>query len=454
MTVGQEEIFLIFLIVILIISIALTVFPVFSNISRNKCIMKQWALINSLDRIMNLVEKRGTIQRNHSFLVMPCTECMWYDPLNSLWWIQHVDDVPVNKSLSYDVIGVAQNCFKCDEPSVGGIKCANLMKGETYNFEIGTNYVKCTNCPDSPNVCGYPILFGSRFEVGDDVDIVDPTNADRIALVSYQNTLYLFYHKEGTDDIYYKTSADGINWNPEIILTDGARTYGWPSVGVFNNELYVGYSGLNGGWEIFVKKFDGAWSDVGVLTDTNANQDGGSHFAVYGGNLYLFYHSEGGNIRYKSCGANCGAIANWGGEQVAVSSGDNTYPSAIEYGGNLYLSYSKDEGDWEIYYKYFDGSSWSAEDRITDTANLDGGSHLIVYDNRLYVFYHETTGLSLDTGTGIIFYKAYDGGWQRECGVGGGKKPNFLGLPAPTIRLFELNLCYIKYDGDWKIVCH
>jgi len=457
MAVGSEEVFIIFLIIILIISVVFGIYPVFSKFARNKCILQQHTLLNTFEKLIELVKERGEPIKDHDFLVMSCTDCIWYDSLNSQWVIKHVNEPRINKSIPYNVIGVAQNCLSCKEPEINDVECANMVKDHTYHFEIGENYVKCLDCPDSPNLCDYPILFSSRIQVGDDV--YDPSwdsdDSEPIALVSYKNTLYLFYHKELTKHIYYKTSADGISWDTETQLTFGTQDHGFPSATVFNDELYVGYSEKTPGWEVFLKKFDGTtWTDVGILTDGNGDNDGGSYLAVYNGRLYLFFHHHWNHhIKYKSCSSNCGVQISWGVEQEAVSSGTNVYPSAIEHDEKLYLSYSKIVGDWEIYYKSFDGSSWSTEERITDTENIDGHSHLIVYDNRLYVFYHETTGSSVNDDSGSIFYKAYDGGWQRECGAAGGKKPNLAVFPAPTINSGKLNLCYIKYDGDWKIFC-
>ncbi len=458
--VGSDSVTILILLVFLVIALFFGIYPVFSNVAKNKCIIQQHTLLNGFSKTIELVKERDSPVENKSFMVMSCTDCIWYDSLNSQWKIKYKDESEINKSISYNVVGVAANCVSCNEPE----NCANMVKDTTYNFEVGEDYVRCTNCPDSPNLCGYSVLFSPRVEVAD--DLYDPVDeAEPIALVSYRDILYLFYHKEGTDDIYYRTSSDGKSWGPENLLTDGTRTYGFPSAVVFEDELYVGYSGLNGGWEIFVKKFDGTWSDVGVLTSTNVGQDGGSYFAVYDGELYLFYHHEDHHIKYMTCGSNCGAPGSWGAEQEAVPSGTHVYPSAIEYDGKLHLSYSKQIGlcipdpgifwncRWSIYYRNFDGSSWSAEEEIAVNENNNGNPHLIVYDEKLYVFYHGVEGSSLATGTGKVLYKAYDGGWQKECGAAGGKGATFAAIPAPTWHLHKFNLCFTQYDGDWKIMC-
>jgi len=418
------------------------------------------------------VKEKGTPIMNNSFLVMDCTECIWYDVLNSQWIIKHTKEEQINKSISYNVIGVAWNCENnCNDPSMdingdGTLeKCANMVKGHTYDFEIGEDYVKCTNCPPSPNLCDNQILFGPRVEAIGNVD--NPTDYETIALASYKNNLYLFYYKEGTKDIYYKTSIDGKNWNSEIRLTDGehdGHNYIAPSAGVFNDELYVGYSGEVSNWQIFIKKFDGtSWSDAVKLTINDFN--GGSYLATYKGKLYVFYNhyvGDTGNIRYRICNSNCDVLTNWVPEQEATDwGGKHLYPSAIENDGKLYLSYSDDLGikfHYEIYYKTCDdtnnnglceGNEWTDKQRVTYSQGNDWSSRLIFYANRLYMFYHNNPY----SDNSKILYKTYDGEWKNECGAAGGEKPNFAAFPAVAIHSGKIILCYIKYDTDWRIVC-
>ncbi len=473
MAVGSEEVFIILLIVILIISVVLGVFPVFTKVAKNKCILQQHTLLNAFDRMIELVNERGAPVKNHSFMVMGCTECMWYDSLNSKWMITHSKEEPINKSISYQVLGVAANCMSCDE-KIDNVNCANMMKDTIYNFEIGTDYVRCTNCPASPNLCENQIFFGSRVDV-----VNDPKNEESISLVSYRNTLYLFYHKMNENNIYYRTSIDGKNWNPEILLTDNLHNYGFPSAGVFNDQLYVAYSGDVGcfglgcsGWEIYIQKFDGTdWTNAIRLTNNN-ELDGGSYFGVYKNRFYIFYHHgrynllkdiTESNIRYRICNSNCDVIANWGSEIEATSlEGQHVYPSVIG-DDKIHLSYSANIGtttdNWEIYYKTCDDTNansicenneWSSFQRVTDNPKIDGHSHLIFYKNKIYVFYHEASGMDYSK----ISYKSYDGEWKNECGAAGGNKPDFAAFPAVSINSGKIILCYTKYDGtNWKIVC-
>ena len=315
MAVGVDDIALIILIVLLIISVVFGIYPVITQVARNKCIVQQHTLLNAFDKIIELVKEKGAPIKNHSFLVMGCTDCIWYDSLNSQWVIKHRDEEQINKSISYNVLGVAANCFTCNDPSLMGVKCANMVKDTTYNFEIGEDYVKCTNCPDSPNLCDYQILFDPRVLV-----VNEPVEQRPIELVSYKNNLYLFYNKKGMNEIYYKTSTDGKNWNPEVILTDSAHIYGFPSAYVFNDDLYVAYSGKIGDFQIFIRKFDGtSWGSAVQLTSSDINYR--PYLAAYMGKLYIFYsHSDSIdiNIKYRICDNNCDISGNWGSEKEAM----------------------------------------------------------------------------------------------------------------------------------------
>jgi hypothetical protein len=409
--------------------------------------------------MIEYVKEKGVPIQNESFLVMDCTECIWYDALNSQWIVKHTKEEQINKSISYNVIGVAANCVSCNDPSINNVKCANMVKGHTYDFEIGEDYVKCTNCPFSYNVCNYPVSLSPGVEV-----VNDPSDEESIALISYKNTLYLFYHKEGTGDIYYNTSIDGKNWNPGGIVTDGARPYRNPSLGVFKDDLYVAYSGNAGDWQIFIKKFDGVnWVNAKQLTNKGFNSN--SYLTTYKGKLYLFYqHSDGSDngIRYRTCDSNCDVLANWGSEQKATDSLWHIWPSSIEYDGKLHLIYS-DIGNVinDVYYQtcddtnsnnLCDSNEWVSGGKITDGSAYYGKSHLIVYNNRLYVFYRKATSNAIYEDSKIV-YRAYDGGWQKECGAAGGKIPNYADFSTATIHSGNLKLCYLEYDYDWKIIC-
>ena len=460
MAVGSEEVFIILLIIILIISVVLGVYPVFSRVAKNKCILQQHTLLNAFDRMIELVKERNAPIENHSFLVMGCTECMWYDALNSQWIIKHEKEEQINKSISYNVIGVAANCFSCNDPEFDvnndniKEKCANMIKDHTYNFEVGSDYVKCTNCPSSPNLCDYPIPFSPRVEAVNNLKHEEP-----IALVSYKNNLYLFYNRTG--DIYYKTSTDGKNWDPEIKLTDSARQYMKPSATVFKDDLYVTYLGMVGDWQIFSKKFNPAtgWGDTVQITFSGFHQY--SYLTIYKDKLYFFYKND--RIRYRICDSNCDNLANWGVEQKATDGFWHIYPSAVEYDGKLYLTYSDNVNVINDIYNQVcedtdsnnlcDSGEWKDNSRITDSSVYFGTSQLIVYNNRLYVFYPKATSDVIYEDSKIV-YRAYDGGWQKECGAAGGKIPNYADFSTATIHSGKVKLCYMTYDAtDWRIVC-
>jgi hypothetical protein len=409
--------------------------------------------------MIEYVKQKGVPIHNQSFLVMDCTDCIWYDALNSQWIIKHTKEEQINKSISYNVMGVAWNCENCNDPTVDNVKCANMMKGHTYDFEIGEDYVKCTNCPPSPKLCDYQILFSPSVEVVNDLKDKEP-----IALASYKNSLYLFYNRSG--DIYYKTSVDGKSWNPEIKLTDSAREYLNPSAVVFKDDLYVAYSYIvnSGNWQIFLKKFDeNGRVDVGQLTSIGWNPN--SYLTTYKDKLYVFYqHSDGGSgIRYRICDDNCDVLANWGGEQTATDSILHWYPSAIEYDGKLHLTYSDNVNVMnDVYYKtcddinnnnICDSNEWTSAVKITDSSVFYGKSQLIVYNNRLYIFYSKATSNVFYEDSRIV-YRAYDGEWKNECVAAGGKIPYYADFSTATIHSGNLKLCYMTYDYlNLKIIC-
>jgi len=154
MSVGQEEIFMILLIVILIIALVMGVYPVVYGFVKNKCITEQWGVLNSIDSGITRVKEKNANIENFPFSVLNCVKCMWYDSLNSRWAIQiEGEDELEYKDITYKLINVSENCITCDEPKLDinndGIpdKCANIVGDRSYTFEVGNDYVICKNCP-------------------------------------------------------------------------------------------------------------------------------------------------------------------------------------------------------------------------------------------------------------------------------------------------------------------
>lgn len=462
----MNEVFLIFLIVILIISVVLGVYPVITSVTHNKCIAQQHTLLQSFNRMIEYVEQKGVPITNKSFQVMQCTDCIWYDPLDSEWVIKHIREEQINKSISYRVVGVAQNCISCESPSVDvdgdgePEKCANMVRGKVYDFTIGEDYVECTNCPLSPNLCENQILFGDKTEVG------DSETGQLISVVSYNDLFFLFY--KDSEDIYYRTSSDLINWNPAQKLTDKASelpawgTYDDPAATVYNGELYLAYKSH---MDINAKKCNGnacdtptGWTDLGKIAPEDDSWANDPFLTVYDTKLHLVYRwsakfGSGNNIRYTSYDGVWSPHI----DVISKTTQATTNPSVAGYDGRLYVSYTQSAGTsiLNIFVKSCetcDGTDWSDE-ISTSSVNENDHTRLIVYDGILYLFYTDAKSIDPPWQFGNIIYRSYDGEWKGICGVVGGKEPNFAAFPSPVVDSDNIYLCYLNYDSGWKIIC-
>jgi len=139
--VKSDTVFIIILFIITVISVVFAALPVLTGETKSKCITYQYDYFNNMDSLMDFARQKGVTYTNYTFKVIYCTECIWFDPANSRWVIKFVKD----KKLAYrfnvsQVLDVPTGCSDC------GIKCTNMTKDMEFNFEIGKDYVKCTNC--------------------------------------------------------------------------------------------------------------------------------------------------------------------------------------------------------------------------------------------------------------------------------------------------------------------
>ncbi len=135
------------------------------------------------------------------------------------------------------------------------------------------------------------------------------------------------------------------------------------------------------------------------------------------------------------------------------------YP-ALAVGGDNHLHVvweDRRDGDYEIYYKKFDGSSWGADQRLTDAAGDSRYPSIAVYGNSgLYVAWQDKRG---GTGTQYIYFRQHDGtDWLPEQPP----TPTGPGASTPAISVDssenahvvwyrnyadDQQICYHRYDG-------
>jgi len=230
--------------------------------------------------------------------------------------------------------------------------------------------------------------------------------------------------RDGAMGIYYKYSPDqGINWSPDIRLTDSFpdASQQFPSIAVTGDVVHVVWEDeRTGNYEIFYKRSVDGGSSWSADTSLTSAPDSSTHASVcVSGSLVsvVWYDYRDGNpeIYYKR--STDGGI-NWSTDTRLTNDTHHSYcPSVSTSGTNVHVVWHDDrDGFSDIYYKRSTdgGSSWSADTRLTyypsnessipSIATSGDNIHLVWNDARdgdLEIYYKRSTdsGLSWETDT-------------------------------------------------------
>lgn len=177
------------------------------------------------------------------------------------------------------------------------------------------------------------------------------------------------------EDIYH-LHYDGLMWNPaQEISTDLLdETQKYPSIAAENGEVHVVWNDYkNGDSDIYYRYYDGKrWDpELEISTDVGNESQWGPHIAVEGGKLHV----------------------------VWIDNGD---------------------GDWDIFYRHFDGTDWQPQQEISTDMQSEGQvfPSVAVNGGKVHVAWHESQG------NGFIKYRNFNGtAWMDEQVVSEGGKP-------------------------------
>lgn len=188
---------------------------------------------------------------------------------------------------------------------------------------------------------------------------LDPNGSFAPSVCASGQLIHVTWHdnRDGNNEIYYKRSIDnGINWEPEIRLTNNESSSWKSCVGVSGSEVYVVWSdNRNGNYEVFFKRStdDGlSWGTDTRLTD-NSGESTFPNLAISGSCLFVVWRDDSdGNqeIYYKN---SIDGGLNWGPDIRLTddpAESNMAYISASGSQVNLVWADARD-GNNEIYYK-------------------------------------------------------------------------------------------------------
>jgi hypothetical protein len=217
----------------------------------------------------------------------------------------------------------------------------------------------------------------------------------------------------------------GSSWRPSLAVAPDGTTYaGW-------------WDDTTGDAEIYVRVWNGSsWEEVGIGSASGggiSNNTGVSFdqslVVALDGILYAAWKDDSSGIleiyvrawngsSWEEVGA---SSASGGG--ISNNTGSSEFPSlAVAPDGTLYAAwYDNSEGNWEIYVRAWNGSSWeevgassaSGGGISNNTGSSEFPSLVLAPDGAPYVAWHDDSG-----GSWEIYVRAWNGSSWEEVGIG------------------------------------
>ncbi|MBD2651905.1 FG-GAP repeat protein, partial [Synechocystis sp. FACHB-383] len=216
---------------------------------------------------------------------------------------------------------------------------AYAVYGQSYLEDDGS--IKLANIASDNGF----VIDGNSFST---FNVVNPAIPDQStdlmpSLVSYQGTLYMAVKGSGNDpNIYITTSTDGgKTWSDAIVAIANATNFS-PSLAVYNDVLYLAYTGLDPQLNVLYSTDEGqSWSPQYAIGQASNNAP---TLVVYQDKLFTFFtaNNQTDSILYIYSD-NPQASNSWSSDfPVTFSGGNQISPNAVSatvFDGALYLAY-------------------------------------------------------------------------------------------------------------------
>lgn len=218
-------------------------------------------------------------------------------------------------------------------------------------------------------------------------------------------------------------SARALGWSADIRLTEDLQWDAGPSVThTSDGKIWVVWtSARTGNNEVFYKTHNGsAWSGETQLTYNPERDISPCVIEADDGRIWVVWNTYRStldyDIYYKIFDG-----SSWSGDmQLVTELQDDNSPSAARAAdGRIWVVWSSlRTGNAEIFYKIFDGVSWSSDAQLTVDSNSDDEDPCILQmmDGKIWAVYSKTARA---TGKwGDIYYRTFDGSyWSSEFQV-------------------------------------
>jgi hypothetical protein len=214
--------------------------------------------------------------------------------------------------------------------------------------------------------------------------------------------------RDGDWDVYYRFH-DGVSWSgvQELSSDFGTEAQTFPCVATGGGRVYVAWVDAGGGDnDIMMKVHNGvSWGAITEVSQDSTNEAQDELDISYdSGKLHVVWQEVQGTDRdifHRSWdGASFSSIT-----EISIDSGTEfqDVPSvAAEFGKVHAVWADRGDGDWDIVYRQFDGSTWTAIQEVSvDTASENQWNPYVASDNGVVHVVWEDQG----DGDQDIFYR-------------------------------------------------
>ncbi|UCC12782.1 MAG: exo-alpha-sialidase, partial [candidate division WOR-3 bacterium] len=227
-----------------------------------------------------------------------------------------------------------------------------------------------------------------------------PQGLPSVAVVSdYVHVTWADFTLIGNSEIYYGRSTDGgATWETPTQISYGAGYSSSPSITAYESDIHIAWQDSRFAWynnEIFYRHSsdDGVtWGNESRLTEdttfSNAPSIGVSANYVH----VVWEEMRDGNFEiYYKRSTDYGQT--WGQDiRLTDDTGESHYPSLAVSGSNVHIVWIDNrDGNEEIYYKNSidNGTTWSADTRLTDNMNASQNASLAVCGEKVHVVWQD-----------------------------------------------------------------
>jgi hypothetical protein len=275
-------------------------------------------------------------------------------------------------------------------------------------------------------------------------------------------------HEAGLDyDIHYRIN-NGSGWEPvfEVSSDSDSEAQRYPAIAANGSAIHTAWMDAgDGDVDIYYRSFNGTdWqSEQEISTDIGTEYQWNPSMVAIGNEVHVVWHDSGegdDDIYYRHFNGTDWEPAILISEDVAPEEQRN--PSIVARDMNVHVVWQDPEdGDDDIYYRYFDGAKWQTEREIsTDIGAESQTSPSIAIDgNRIHFAWQDFEG-----GDGDIFYRCLNGtSWELEeeisvdIGVENQSNPSVAAWSGGVHVVWEdqgdgdADIYYRRFNGtDWE----